>query len=229
MRLAMQYQFRDDAACCGRVHDAVTAETIGEEEAGDRGRFSYDRVVVRRHLVKTSPRALRVYFSFFKTRNTRCCARQNLFDERGIKLSLEAGRLFRVVPSEQDSSALAPEVKACGHVYYHREARRQLIERLCRYELASKRHNGQVNSGHAREIRIHSADRIHDCASFDAPARSLNSRDTTILNINSNYLSIKPQTRAAFACAQHETHHNAVRINEAVCRAERSANDVICA
>src|SRR2546421_12705093 len=70
-RFAVQDQFGDEASGRGRVHDAVTAEAVGEEEAAQRGCFADDRVMIGRHLVETSPRALRVDFRFRKTRHTR--------------------------------------------------------------------------------------------------------------------------------------------------------------
>src|SRR5436309_15627321 len=70
-RFAVQDQFGDEASRRGRVHDAVTAEAVGEEEAAQRWCFADDGVMIGCHLVETCPSALRIHFRFRETRHAR--------------------------------------------------------------------------------------------------------------------------------------------------------------
>ena len=80
-RLTFKDQFGDDAAGRGRVHDAVTAEAVGEVEAADVGRRADDRVMVGRHLVESGPSAARIDLRFGEAGHTRGGVRENLLDE----------------------------------------------------------------------------------------------------------------------------------------------------
>src|SRR5215213_10127427 len=152
-RFVVEDEVGKDAAGGGRVHDAVAAEAVGEEEAADAWGAADDGVVVWRHLVEAGPGAARVDLRLGQARHARGGARQNLFDERGVEVALEAGRLFGVVPRQEDTRALAAEVKARGHVYHHREARGQIIERLGRHELTPQGLHGQLLAGQPRDAR----------------------------------------------------------------------------
>src|SRR6266508_3887845 len=100
----------------------MATEAVYEIETLDIRRRSDDRMMIRGHLVKAGPGATWIYLRFSETRHTRRSSGQNFFNETSIKVGLEAGSFFRVVPGQQNSFSFATEMKACGHVDDHGKA-----------------------------------------------------------------------------------------------------------
>ena len=69
-------------------------------------------MVVGRHFIESGPGALGIHGYVFEAGHTIGSARQNFFDERRIEVGLESGRLFGIVPGEQESAAFGTEVEA---------------------------------------------------------------------------------------------------------------------
>src|ERR1019366_47659 len=76
---AVQDQVGNDLARCGRVHDAMSAETVGTEEALNVG-LPDDGMMIGRHLVKARPCAFRIDREVFEAGNAVGCAHQKFLD-----------------------------------------------------------------------------------------------------------------------------------------------------
>src|SRR5579872_5025569 len=97
----------------------MTAETVGEPETGHIRSFAQNGVVIRCHLVQTSPSAARVYFDRFQTGYTAHGACENLFDECRIEVRVEAISFVGIVPGHEDAETFRPKMKARGHIDGH--------------------------------------------------------------------------------------------------------------
>src|SRR5260370_32598468 len=98
------------------MHDAVSAEPVGEVEARYAWRGAEDRVMIGRHLVKSGPRALRVHFGLLQTGHAIHAASENFLDERWIELGLEPRRFLRIVPGQQQPQPFRAEMEAGRHI-----------------------------------------------------------------------------------------------------------------
>ena len=98
-----------DASARGRgVHDAVTREAGGEEETGVSWDRAEDRVVVRRHLVQARPAASLVDTRRGDGREPCLEGLRKSEDELGIAVGVEARRLVRVRPGDEDALPFPP-------------------------------------------------------------------------------------------------------------------------
>src|ERR1700682_2507855 len=104
------------------MHHSLAAKGVHEIQACYVRRWPNDGMMIWSHLVQPSPGAARIHAGFGQTRHARSRVRQDFLDERWIKFSLEARRLFRIIPSQENSLPFAPEVKAGGHVDHHWKA-----------------------------------------------------------------------------------------------------------
>src|SRR6185369_3854132 len=97
----------------------MPAESIHEKQPFNVKRWSNDRVMVRRHLVKPGPSASRIYTSLRQNRNARCGSRQYLLDEGLVELRFETRRLIRIIPGQQNPPTFAAKMKSRRHVDHH--------------------------------------------------------------------------------------------------------------
>ena len=91
IRLTLENQVGDDLSRSRRVHDAVAAEAVGQEETWDIRHGTEDGVVVRRDFIGTCPGALGVDGEVFKYRDAVGGEREDLFNEGRFEISIEAG------------------------------------------------------------------------------------------------------------------------------------------
>src|SRR5262249_16383125 len=125
-------QIRDNLACCRRMHYAVSAEAIGEEEARHISHWTEDRMMIRAHLVKAWRCPVGIQCQILEAGHTIGGARKDLLDERRFEVGLVTWRFLRIIPCQQKSPSFRTEVEAVRHVDHHRRLMREIIERFRR-------------------------------------------------------------------------------------------------
>ncbi len=83
------------------MHHSMTAESIREVESAEAASEAEDGMVIRSHLIQSSPRARGIDLYFFQHGNAAHGARQNFFDETAIEVGFESWRLLGVIPGHQ--------------------------------------------------------------------------------------------------------------------------------
>src|SRR5262249_49567195 len=136
IRLSLQDQVRDDFPGCRRVHDSVSAETVGQKEPRHLCNWTEYRVMVRRHFIKSGPRALGIHSEIFEYRYPLGCAGEDLLDKRGLEICIETCYLLRIIPRQQKAGSFRAKMKSVGHINNHRSHMRKLVEGLCRHQHA---------------------------------------------------------------------------------------------
>src|SRR6266481_9581080 len=125
---ALQDEVGEDSAGGGRVHDAVSAEAVGEEEARYIGNRAEYGVMVRGHLIESGPGAFGIDRQMLESRDTVSSVHQNFLDEGAFKVGPEARCFFGIVPGEEKAAAFRAEVKAGGHIDDHGRGVREVAE-----------------------------------------------------------------------------------------------------
>src|SRR6266481_5985639 len=115
----MQNQVCKNLAGGRGVHDSVPAEAIRQEEAGDACDGAKHAVMIGRHLIESSPRALGIDWKILKCRHAVRGMDQYFFNKRWLELSFVAGPFLRIVPGQQEASPFRTEVEAGAHVDDH--------------------------------------------------------------------------------------------------------------
>src|SRR5258705_8556784 len=160
--MTTENQVGSDAPRSGGVHHAVPTKSVNKIQARNLGCGTNDGVMVGCHLIKAGPGAARIYFGFRQTRYAIGGAGQNLFHKARIKLSLESRSLFRVVPRQQNSFALATEMKTGRHIDDHGKPLRKTIEWFGGNELASQGFDWQLRAGEPGYLRGPRASGVDD-------------------------------------------------------------------
>ena len=207
----------------------MAAEAVGEEEAGEFGDGSEDRVVVGRHFVEAGPGALGVDLGLLQAGEAVDTAGEDLFDEGAVEIELEAGGLFGVVPGEQESAALGAVVEAGGHVDDHGRGVGDAVEGLGGDEHAAQGFDGEVESGESGDVAGPGAGGIDDGAAGDEAARGFDAGDAARIAGDAGDVGVAHEADAALGGLEHEAGHDAVRVHEAIGGAETAADDVVVA
>src|SRR5262249_30796763 len=225
--LPLQDQITDDPARSGRMHHAVPAESVGEEQSLHARRGADDRVVIGADFVHSRPTLFRVYGQVGELRDAIYGERQNLFEKFVSESGLESIGLFFVRPRHQDRFALAAEMEAGRHINDHREFRGQKIAALCFDYLAAQRSDGQLDAGQLRDAGGPRACGVDDVSRRDLAAGRLHTGHGAVFNVDACHRGIEPDADAAFFGPFREAGHYAVGINEAIGRAISAADDVV--
>src|SRR5207248_4444985 len=108
-------------------------------------------------------------------------ANQHLLDELRIEVEFVSSSLFRIIPSEQKSATLGAEMKAVGHVDYHRDFAGNLIEWLRRDQHATQRLHRKIDARHRSDLGGPRAGGIYHNRCMHLSACSCNSRGAAAL------------------------------------------------
>src|SRR6185295_13649910 len=104
---------------------------------------------------------------------------------------------------------------------------RELLERLCLYDLTTKRLNWYVDSCESRNTGRPGSGCIHHCASRYVSARGLNSSDLVLHDIDTGHFSFQQNSCAALASTPGKAGHYTVRVDKSVGRTKTASNHIV--
>src|SRR6266852_3479885 len=105
-------------------------------------------MMVRRHFIKPSPGALRIDRNIFEYRHTIRSAGEDLLNKARLEVSLVTRSLVWIIPCQQKSAALGPEMETVRHIDDHGRGVRKLVKRLCRNQHTAQRLDKKVDAYH---------------------------------------------------------------------------------
>src|SRR5581483_10102158 len=94
-------QVGQNLSCCRRVHYSVSAEAIRQKKTRHLGNGAQDRMMIRRHFVKSRPCAFRIDGDVLEDGHAVRRPRQDLFDEGWFEFQLVAGGFLGIIPCHQ--------------------------------------------------------------------------------------------------------------------------------
>lgn len=227
LRLPIQDQIAENFSRCRRMHYSMPAESIGQKKSGHGSNLAQNRMVIRRHFIEPGPCPLRIHRQIGKTRNPVGRPRQNFLYKSCIELGLEAGRLLRIVPGQQESSALRPEVKSVGHVNDHGRSVRESIKGLAGHQHPPQRFHRQIDAGHFRHARRPGSGAVDDPASGNPARTGFDSGDAAFIANQPGGHAVFAQCRPVFGCPPHQTIHRAMGIDKTIRGTETSAHNIV--
>src|SRR6266404_6570901 len=117
--LSPEDQVRDDLACRGRVHNAVSAEAVGQKEAWDLSDRAKNSVVIRTHFIKSGPAAFGIDGKIFEHRHAICRVHEHLLNKGIFEGRIEARSFLVIIPSQKKSASFRTEMEASRQINDH--------------------------------------------------------------------------------------------------------------
>ena len=137
--------------------------------------------MVGRHFIKSGPGTFWIDGEVLKARHAVGRSREHFFDKFRIEIESVSRNFFRIVPGEQKSTTLWPEVKSIGHVNHHGNLMGNFIKRFGGDEHATQRLDRKVDSGHGRDLAGPGTTSIDNDGRLYFAARSRYSEDAAAL------------------------------------------------